>query len=59
MDESGVNLDTEAKTFLEKRGDNKLSTDQLMNAIFVLEQCRFDTDAKKQQLLDILYRPLS
>ena len=56
---SGVDVDTEAANFFDKRGENKLSTDQLMNAIFVLEQCRFDSDEKKTELLNALYKPLS
>jgi len=56
---SGVDVDAEAEHFLTQRGENKLSTDQLMNAIFVLEQCRFDTDEKRKELLAALYKPLS
>ena len=56
---SGVDIDAEAQDFLTQRGENKLSTDQLMNAIFILEQCRFETAAAKTELLEALYKPLS
>jgi len=56
---TGVDVEAEAEEFLAKRAEHKLSTDQLLNAIFVLERCKFDDDVSKQLLLNSLYRPVA
>ena len=56
---SGVDVEGEAQKFLDKRGENKLSTDQLMNAIFILEQCQVTDEAKRKELREALYKPLA
>jgi MoxR-like ATPase len=62
MKDTVVDVDTEAAAFLDKKAKNELSTDQLMNAIFVLQHCGLDDDDKadaKRLLLEALYKPLS
>jgi MoxR-like ATPase len=50
-------LEQEAQAFLDRRGEGKLSTDQLLNAIYLLEQARFTAEEKKA-LLNLIYREL-
>ncbi len=56
---SGVDVEREAQAFLDRRGENKLSTDQLMNAIFILEQCQVTDETKRKELREALYKPLA
>jgi MoxR-like ATPase len=63
--ESNVDVEQEAKDFLENRDGQRLSTDQLMNAIFILERSGLgagqpdEASGRKQRLLNILYKELS
>jgi MoxR-like ATPase len=57
--DSKVDLEAEASNFLKLRQENRLSTDQLMNAIFILDQCTFKEDGAKKSLLNALYKSLS
>jgi len=55
---TGIDVETEAQGFLDKAKSETLSTDQLMNAIFILENTRFPEKASKEAVLKILYRSL-
>lgn len=55
---SDARMEQEADWFLTKMGDGKLSTDQLMNAIFLLDGERFPTEEARENLLKILYKEL-
>jgi MoxR-like ATPase len=44
--------------FFKRRGDGKLATDQLLNAVFLLESAEFNAD-ERARLIELLYRELS
>lgn len=46
-------------TFLEKRQGNDLSTDQLLNAIFMVTRDRAPVGSNREKLINALLRPLS
>lgn len=52
-----VSVDHEAAEFMNKRGEKKLSTDQLLNAVYLLERTGFSDD-EKSALLKLLYKDL-
>ena len=44
--------------FFARQGEGKLATDQLLNAVFLLESAVFQED-ERARLLDLLYRELT
>ena len=47
------------KTFIEKRKENELSTDQLLNALFMVTRERAPVGSRKERLINALLKPLS
>ena len=50
-------LDNQVKLFVDKRGDGKLATDQLLNAIFLLERVEL-SEADCKRLIELVYQEL-
>ena len=47
------------QTFLDRRKESELSTDQLLNALFMITRERAPIGSRREQLIDALLKPLS
>lgn len=47
------------QTFLERRDENELSTDQLLNALFMVTRERAPVGSRRKRLINALLKPLS